>query len=72
MVTGLSETTRSLPSLLTEKEVAALLKVSLAALRRWRSERSGPAYVKLGTCVRYAPDIVRQWIDQQTVGERSC
>lgn len=34
-------------SLLTENEVSACLKVSLACLRRWRLQGDGPQYVKV-------------------------
>ena len=40
-------------SLLTENEVSAHLKVSLACLRRWRLCGEGPQYVKVNNLVRY-------------------
>ncbi len=43
-------------SLLNEKQVSDLLGVSLACLRRWRWLKQGPAFVKLGSAVRYRPE----------------
>ena len=40
--------------LLTERQAAALLKVSVKSLQGWRSRGGGPPYRKLGRCVRYA------------------
>jgi hypothetical protein len=40
--------------LLTERQAAALLNVSVKSLQGWRSRGGGPPYRKLGRCVRYA------------------
>ena len=47
---------------MTEKEVAGQLNVSLATLRRWRLERRGPRFVKVGALVRYRPEDLEQWM----------
>jgi len=47
---------------MTEKEVAGQLNVSLATLRRWRLERRGPQFVKVGALVRYRPEDLEQWM----------
>jgi hypothetical protein len=36
-------------NLLTEDEVAKQLNVSVASMRRWRLERRGPHFVKVGS-----------------------
>jgi excisionase family DNA binding protein len=55
--------------LLTEKEVAAYLGVSLSAARKWRVERRGPPFRKVsGTLVRYDPRALQQWIETQPMG----
>jgi len=41
------------PRLLKEGEAAAILNVEVPTLRRWRWARKGPAYLKIGACVRY-------------------
>ena len=43
-------------TLLTEEDVAKQLHVSVASLRRWRIERRGPQFIKVGSLVRYRPE----------------
>ena len=40
-------------SFLNEQEVSKRLNVSVATLRRWRLEKRGPTFVKVGSFVRY-------------------
>jgi predicted DNA-binding transcriptional regulator AlpA len=49
-------------NLLTETQVAQDLRVSLACLRRWRLEKRGPIFVKLGSLVRYRPEDIEAWL----------
>ena len=58
---------KRLESLLNEHDVARLLKVSVATLRRRRLLRQKPDWVKLGASVRYHPDAIRRLIQD---GER--
>ncbi|HWB83495.1 MAG TPA: helix-turn-helix domain-containing protein [Bryobacteraceae bacterium] len=58
----------NLPQLLTETDVSKQLSVSLAALRRWRPERRGPHYIKVGALVRYRPEDVEEWLAAQPSG----
>ena len=52
-----------------EKDVAEKLKVSLAALRRWRYEGRGPKFVKLaGVAVRYREEDLDAWIQSCPTG----
>ena len=53
----------ALEALLTEHEVGELLKVSVATIRRRRLFRQHPAWVKLGSSVRYKPDAIRPMIE---------
>jgi hypothetical protein len=39
--------------LVTERDAARMLAVSVAALRRWRRENRGPAFVRCERCIRY-------------------
>jgi hypothetical protein len=43
-------------ALLTEEQVVEQLHVSVASLRRWRLERRGPQFIKVGSLVRYRPE----------------
>lgn len=49
--------------LLTEEEVADMLSVSTAAVRKWRGE-GRIAFVKLGVLVRFKPDEVQAFIER--------
>ena len=49
-------------TLLTEEEVANHLHVSIASLRRWRLERRGPQFIKVGSLVRYRPEEIESWL----------
>jgi predicted DNA-binding transcriptional regulator AlpA len=48
--------------LLSEIEVAKRLQVSVACVRRWRLERRGPRYLKIGSLVRYRPEDIQHWL----------
>ena len=51
--------------LLNEHEVADSCSISVLTLRKWRSQRRGPQYVKIGALVRYRPEHVDAWIVAQ-------
>jgi len=55
-------------TLMTEPEVADRLRVSLACLRRWRLERRGPRFLKVGSRVRYPAEELDRWIESLPVG----
>ena len=48
--------------LLTEADVAQRLHVSLASVRRWRVERRGPQFIKVGSLVRYRSEDLDMWL----------
>lgn len=50
--------------LLREEEVARLLNLEIATLRRWRWAGRGPRFVKLGSAVRYRFDDLNEFIEQ--------
>ena len=54
--------------LLTEQDVAKQLHVSLACMRRWRLERRGPQFIKVGSLVRYRPEDVESWLASLPTG----
>ena len=55
-------------NLMTEEQVSKLLQVSVASLRRWRLERLGPAFIKVGSLVRYKPEDLELWLTTQPAG----
>ena len=52
--------------LITERQLSQLLSVSLAAVRRWRLEHRGPAFVKIERAVRYRPSDVEEYVARRT------
>lgn len=49
-------------SFFNEQEVSKRLNVSVATLRRWRLEKRGPTFVKVGAPVRYRPEDLDSWV----------
>ena len=58
-------------NLLTEDEVAKQLTVSVASMRRWRLERRGPHFVKVGSLVRYRQEDLEAWLASLPTGGSS-
>ena len=48
---------------LTEHEVAARLRLSVATLRAWRLKNKGPRFVRLGRAVRYPEEDVARFVE---------
>ena len=57
--------------LLTEQEVAGILKVSVHKLRRDRCIGGGVPFVKFAGAVRYSPAALEIWIRERTVANTS-
>jgi predicted DNA-binding transcriptional regulator AlpA len=51
--------------LLNEHEVATTCAISVATLRKWRTLRRGPRFLKIGSLVRYRAEDIAAWIEQQ-------
>src|SRR5262245_52854226 len=66
VVTPFPDTASS--ALLTEVEVSKQLRVSLAALRKWRVEKRGPQFLKLGSLVRYRQQDIDLWLSSLPMG----
>lgn len=59
----------TLPTMLTEQQVAQITAMSLGTLRRWRLLRQGPPFCKLGSsAVRYDADQLREWLASRSTG----
>ena len=48
--------------LLTPKEAADFLRVSNSWLAKRRMDGDGPAYVRVGRCIRYSESALRLWV----------
>ena len=51
--------------LLTTAEVAAYLRVTPTALRRWRQRGAGPPAYVLGNTARYRVEDLEAWLESQ-------
>jgi predicted DNA-binding transcriptional regulator AlpA len=49
-------------TLLTERDVADILRKSLSYVQHLRSDGGGPRYLKIGASVRYRQDDVDSWL----------
>jgi excisionase family DNA binding protein len=47
---------------LTTKQAAKLLALSVGTLEGWRSRGDGPAFVKIGTAIRYSRADLDAWL----------
>ena len=54
--------------LLNEREVATSCSISVLTLRKWRSVKRGPKFIKISTLVRYRPEDIDAWIAEQNAG----
>ncbi|CAN7517998.1 helix-turn-helix transcriptional regulator [Mesorhizobium caraganae] len=52
-------------SLLNTKETAAKIRKSESWVNHARQDGSGPKYLKIGHQVRYRPEDVEAWLEQQ-------
>ena len=56
------------PSYLSEQEAAQYLGLSVKTLRRWRFDRRGPTYAKIGgKLIRYPLTNLDDWVSLQMV-----
>ena len=55
------------PLVMNDTEAAPILDVSVHTLRKMRSQGVGPAYCKVGKCVRYRLSDLEAYIQKQTV-----
>ncbi len=51
--------------LLNEREVASSCSISVLTLRKGRSVKRGPKFIKISTLVRYRPEDIDAWIAEQ-------
>jgi predicted DNA-binding transcriptional regulator AlpA len=59
----MATTNTQIEPLLTEHQVAELLKVSVATIRRRRLFRQPPDFLKIGASVRYRREAIQRLIE---------
>lgn len=52
---------------LTARETAALLRVSIHTLRKWRTLERGPGWTRIGKCIKYNRASLERWLQARTV-----
>lgn len=62
---GQSYSTDSPPRLLTIKQVAERLTVSVGCLRAWRIRGDGPPAIRIGSALRWDEREVDAWLDSR-------
>ncbi|GGM83092.1 helix-turn-helix domain-containing protein [Longimycelium tulufanense] len=68
----MTELANDVDSLWSPERLSAHLAISPKTLAKWRGERKGPPWVKIGKHIRYDPAKVQAWlekIEQETVDE---
>ncbi len=58
----MTPTVRITNVLLEPAEVAAVLNVSISWLAKARMRGDGPAFIKIGRCIRYSDLALQQWM----------
>lgn len=56
------------PILLSERQAAAYLSVSVSTLRRWRRGGIGPAYFICGDIIRYRKEVLDAFVEAHSTG----
>lgn len=56
-----------LNALLTEKDVAILLKLSVKTIQRYRLYGGGPEFIKINKSVRYSPEAIEEFLKPRKV-----
>jgi hypothetical protein len=57
------------PVYLTPQDLATRLRLSVRTIERWRADRYGPAWIIIGSSIRYGMSDVLAWeADQRSPG----
>ena len=49
-------------TLLRTEEAAKMMGILTGTLRKWRYQNKGPAFVLIGTAVRYRPEAIAEYM----------
>lgn len=64
----MATSSNNIDSLLNEHDVAEMLGVSVATVRRWRLLKQGPRYLKLGALCKYRVTDISSWLESRPTG----
>jgi excisionase family DNA binding protein len=62
MTVPITKTSIGIQRLLTPKEAADLLRVSMSWLAKARMRGDGPPYIRIGRSIRYSEAALHQWM----------
>ena len=65
MTISTNKTSAGIERLLTPKEAAGFLRVSLSWLAKARMRGDGPPYIQIGRSVRYSETVLIHWMKSQ-------
>jgi hypothetical protein len=71
-VSEMEQTTLVFPQMVSEKQAARILAVSIGALRRWRREGRGPEFTRLERCIRYNVKSIESWLAENSSHNKSA
>lgn len=54
--------------LMTIEQLAEVLQIPIDTIYVWRAKKYGPPAIKVGKYLRWKPEDVQAWIDQQEAG----
>jgi hypothetical protein len=63
---------QAIPQMISEKRVAKMLDVSLAALRRWRREGRGPDFTRCERCIRYDLRAIQRYTSENSSANKKA
>jgi excisionase family DNA binding protein len=61
------EEVKTMKDLLTVEEAAKYLTLSINTLNSWRSKKQGPAYIRIGSSVRYSRGDLDKYLRENSV-----
>ena len=64
----MGSSSNAIEGLLNEHEVAEVMGLSLATIRRRRLLQQAPKYIKIGKSVRYTPEAIREFVATRPTG----
>ena len=68
----MDQATLTFPQMISEKQAARMLSVSVAALRRWRREKRGPQFARIERCVRYDVRVIERFLAENSSGNKKA
>ena len=51
--------------IVSTKEAAKMLHISMSTLEKWRKDGKGPSYGKIGSKVFYCEETLKRWLTAQ-------